>query len=155
MVNSQVHHLGSRKSVRRFRKTAKHTGMLCEVRSSQITCTIHYAHSSIAAMTSAQARIGETLSLFYGGPDQNSDGAMAEHAYKRSVDDMDSAFTRELVRHLVSSGIVLLNPRYATNRKFPTEHVFLNLPGRCAPTSLSSTSISRSETRRFDCSLRR
>ncbi|TFL03111.1 hypothetical protein BDV98DRAFT_565418 [Pterulicium gracile] len=51
---------------------------------------------AMRAMTSAQARIGETLSLFYGGPDQNSDGAMAEHAYKRSVDDMDSAFTREL-----------------------------------------------------------
>jgi amphiphysin len=49
-------------------------------------------------MTSAQSRIAETLETFYGAADSSSEGAMAGHAYKRSVDDMDTTFTRELVR---------------------------------------------------------
>lgn len=49
-------------------------------------------------MTSAQSRIAETLETFYGAADRTSEGAMAGHAYKRSVDDMDTTFTRELVR---------------------------------------------------------
>jgi hypothetical protein len=49
-------------------------------------------------MTSAQSRIAETLETFYGAADRSSEGAMAGHAYKRSVDDMDTTFTRELVR---------------------------------------------------------
>jgi amphiphysin len=48
-------------------------------------------------MTSSQARIAETLETFYGAADRSSEGAMAGHAYKRSVDDLDSSFVRELV----------------------------------------------------------
>jgi len=49
-------------------------------------------------MTSAQSRIAETLEVFYGAADRAAEGAMAGHAYKRSVDDLDTSFTRELVR---------------------------------------------------------
>lgn len=49
------------------------------------------------AMTAAQARIAETLETFYGAADRTSDGAMAGHAYKRSVEDLDGSFGRELV----------------------------------------------------------
>lgn len=48
-------------------------------------------------MTSAQTRIGETLETFYSAADRASEGAMAGHAYKRSVDDLDTSFSRELV----------------------------------------------------------
>ena len=48
-------------------------------------------------MTSAQSRIAETLEVFYGAADRTSEGAMAGHAYKRSVDDLDAGFGRELV----------------------------------------------------------
>lgn len=48
-------------------------------------------------MTAAQTRIAETLEVFYGAADQTSEGAMAGHAYKRSVDDLDGGFGRELV----------------------------------------------------------
>ena len=54
-------------------------------------------------MTGAQARIAETLEMFYGAADRSSEGAMAGHAYKRSVDDLDSSFSRELVRCRLSS----------------------------------------------------
>ncbi len=50
------------------------------------------------AMTSSQGRIAETLETFYGAADGSSEGAMAGHAYKRSVDELDSSFLRELVR---------------------------------------------------------
>jgi amphiphysin len=49
-------------------------------------------------MTAAQAKIAETIEVFYGAADRGSEGAMAGHAYKRSVDDLDSGLTRELVR---------------------------------------------------------
>lgn len=48
-------------------------------------------------MTAAQSRIAETIETFYGS-DHTSEGAMAGHAYKRSVDDLDTGFGRELVR---------------------------------------------------------
>ncbi|KAG5342669.1 hypothetical protein C0989_010637 [Termitomyces sp. Mn162] len=47
-------------------------------------------------MTAAQSRIAETLEVFYGAADRTSEGAMAGHAYKRSVDDLDTGFGREL-----------------------------------------------------------
>ena len=50
-------------------------------------------------MTAAQSRIADTLETFYGAADQTSEGAMAAHAYKRSVDDLDGGFGRELVRY--------------------------------------------------------
>ncbi|KAJ2931505.1 hypothetical protein H1R20_g5640, partial [Candolleomyces eurysporus] len=51
---------------------------------------------AMKAMTAAQARIAETIEVFYGTADRGSEGAMAGHAYKRSVDDLDSGLTREL-----------------------------------------------------------
>jgi len=51
----------------------------------------------VLAMTAAQSRIAETLETFYGAADRTSEGAMAGHAYKRSADDLDTTFTRELV----------------------------------------------------------
>ena len=53
-------------------------------------------------MTAAQARIGDTVDIFYGAADRTSDGAVAGHAYKRSVDDLDSSFTREMVCYRLS-----------------------------------------------------
>ncbi|KAJ7594487.1 hypothetical protein C8J56DRAFT_926884 [Mycena floridula] len=51
---------------------------------------------AVRAMTAAQTRIAETLETFYGASDRTSEGAMAGHAYKRSVDDLDGGFGREL-----------------------------------------------------------
>jgi hypothetical protein len=48
-------------------------------------------------MTAAQARIGDTIDVFYGAADRTSEGAVAGHAYKRSVDELESSFTREMV----------------------------------------------------------
>ncbi|KAL0956800.1 hypothetical protein HGRIS_002919 [Hohenbuehelia grisea] len=47
-------------------------------------------------MSAAQTRIAETLETFYGAADRASESAMAGHAYKRSVDDLDGSFQREL-----------------------------------------------------------
>jgi len=49
-------------------------------------------------MTAAQGRLADTIDKFYGAADRNSEGAMAGHAYKRAVDDLDSGVIRELVR---------------------------------------------------------
>ncbi|KAJ6577513.1 hypothetical protein B0H19DRAFT_562296 [Mycena capillaripes] len=51
---------------------------------------------AMRAMTAAQTRIAETLEAFYGAGDRTSDGAMAGHAYKRSVEDLDGGVGREL-----------------------------------------------------------
>jgi len=51
---------------------------------------------ALRAMTAAQARIADTLETFYGSADRTSEGAMAAHAYKSSVDDLDAGFGREL-----------------------------------------------------------
>jgi len=51
---------------------------------------------AMKAMTAAQTRLADTIEAFYGSSDQTSDGAMAGHAYKRSVDDLDGSVSREL-----------------------------------------------------------
>jgi amphiphysin len=51
---------------------------------------------AMKAMTAAQTRLADTIEAFYGSADQTSDGAMAGHAYKRSVDDLDGSMGREL-----------------------------------------------------------
>jgi len=51
---------------------------------------------AMKSMTATQARIADTIEIFYGAADRNSDSGMAGHAYKRSVDELDSSFTREL-----------------------------------------------------------
>lgn len=49
------------------------------------------------AMTAAQTRLADTIDMFYGAGDKTSEGAMAAHAYKRAVDDLDTGIGRELV----------------------------------------------------------
>jgi len=51
---------------------------------------------AMRAMTAAQSRLADTIQNFYGSADNQSDGAMAGHAYKRSVDDLDGLVGREL-----------------------------------------------------------
>ncbi|KAF8739692.1 EXSHypothetical protein, partial [Rhizoctonia solani] len=51
---------------------------------------------AMRAMTAAQTRLAETIDTFYAAADKASEGAMAGHAYKRSVDELDAGVTREL-----------------------------------------------------------
>ncbi len=85
-------------------------------------------------MTAAQARIAETLETFYGAGDRTSDGAMAGHAYKRSVEDLDGSFGRELVSQSHSSGFAVIDTSYSR-----TVHIVRRYPNRlerCARTFL-------------------
>ncbi|GFZ45814.1 Homolog of Bin3 [Saitozyma sp. JCM 24511] len=50
---------------------------------------------SMRAMASSQTRIAETIALFYTA-DRASDGAMAGHAYKAAVDELDAGVGRDL-----------------------------------------------------------
>ena len=86
-------------------------------------------------MTSAQSRIAETLEVFYGAADQAAEGAMAGHAYKRSVDDLDTSFTRELVRSAPRS--LEMTSRTPLIRKRPSEPQYRSLWVRCVHTSQS------------------
>ena len=49
-------------------------------------------------MTAAQTRIADHIATFYSAADRTSDGAMAAHAYKQSVCELDDVIGRELVR---------------------------------------------------------
>ena len=49
-------------------------------------------------MTAAQTRIADHIATFYTAADRTSDGAMAAHAYKQSVGELDDVIGRELVR---------------------------------------------------------
>ncbi|TCD69796.1 hypothetical protein EIP91_006109 [Steccherinum ochraceum] len=51
---------------------------------------------AMRAMTAAQTRLADTIDVFYGAADKSSDGAMAAHAYKRAVDDLDTGLSREM-----------------------------------------------------------
>ncbi|KAF9227197.1 BAR-domain-containing protein [Gyrodon lividus] len=51
---------------------------------------------AVRAMTAAQARLAETIETFYGASDRTSDGAMAGHAFKSAVEDLDGSIQREL-----------------------------------------------------------
>ncbi len=53
---------------------------------------------SAAAMTATQGRLADTIDVFYSAADKASESAMAAHAYKRAVDDLDTGIGRELVR---------------------------------------------------------
>ena len=85
-------------------------------------------------MTAAQARIGDTIDIFYGVADRTSDGAVAGHAYKRSVDDLDSSFTREMVcyqYYLLTHIIIFISRTHPIALQFPSQW------GKCAHTSQS------------------
>jgi len=47
-------------------------------------------------MTSAQARLADTIETFYNASDRTSDGAMAGHAFKSAVEDLDNSIQREM-----------------------------------------------------------
>jgi len=51
---------------------------------------------AMRAMTAAQTRLANTIDVYYGAAGGTSDGALAAHAYKRSVDDLDAGVAREL-----------------------------------------------------------
>lgn len=51
----------------------------------------------LLAMASAQGRLADTIDIFYGSADRASEGAMAANAYKRSVDELESSVSREMV----------------------------------------------------------
>ena len=48
-------------------------------------------------MTGAQTRLADHIATFYQAADRTSDGAMASHAYKQSVVELDDVIGRELV----------------------------------------------------------
>jgi len=51
---------------------------------------------SMRAMTAAQTRIADHINDFYSAADKTSEGAMASHAYKQSVSELDDVIGREL-----------------------------------------------------------
>jgi hypothetical protein len=51
---------------------------------------------AMKALSGTQCRLPEQMETFYTSSDRTSDGAMAVHAYKQSVDDIDASLTREL-----------------------------------------------------------
>ncbi|KZO98782.1 BAR-domain-containing protein [Calocera viscosa TUFC12733] len=51
---------------------------------------------AMRSMTSTQARLAETMELFYNAADRGSDNAMACHAYKQAVEELDQGIAREL-----------------------------------------------------------
>jgi hypothetical protein len=83
-------------------------------------------HLRISDMTQIQNRLSDHVDVFYGAADRTSDGAMAAHAYKRSVEELDTGVARELVRapvlsrleaHEPHSGRTLPNNNYGTPGK--------------------------------------
>lgn len=48
------------------------------------------------AMSASQTRIADTLEVFYTA-DRAGEGAMAGHAYKAAVDELDTVVARDLV----------------------------------------------------------
>jgi len=51
---------------------------------------------AMRSMTSTQARLAETMETFYNAADRGSDNAMACHAYKQAVEELDNDITKEL-----------------------------------------------------------
>ncbi|KAI0780140.1 BAR-domain-containing protein [Fomes fomentarius] len=51
---------------------------------------------AMKAMTSTQGRLADTIDVFYSAADKASESAMAAHAYKRAIDDLDTGIGREL-----------------------------------------------------------
>ncbi|KAF8134507.1 hypothetical protein EV363DRAFT_896022 [Boletus edulis] len=51
---------------------------------------------AMRAMTSAQARLADSISIFYSASDRMSDGAVAGHAFKSAVEELDNSIQREM-----------------------------------------------------------
>lgn len=84
------------------------------------------------AMTAAQTRLAETIDTFYAAADKASEGAMAGHAYKRSVDELDAGVTRELASP--QSALALEMAHLLVGRMRRIGRLCLNLWARCVPT---------------------
>lgn len=67
-------------------------------------------------MTSAQARLADTIETFYNASDRTSDGAMAGHAFKSAVEDLDNSVQRELVCRC-SDDAITVDSLFLLNRK--------------------------------------
>ncbi|KIM69701.1 hypothetical protein SCLCIDRAFT_1208210 [Scleroderma citrinum Foug A] len=77
---------------------------------------------AMRAMTSAQARLAETIESFYGAADRTSDGAMAGHAFKSAVQELDASVQRELDAPYRTT---IMEPLGKMNAYFPiiNEHI--------------------------------
>ena len=70
-------------------------------------------------MTAAQGRLAGTIDTFYGAADRNSEGAMAGHAYKRAVDDMEASTSKEFVSPHTRFFIPVIDFEGRTHRTAP------------------------------------
>ncbi|KAH7913470.1 hypothetical protein BJ138DRAFT_1146051 [Hygrophoropsis aurantiaca] len=79
-------------------------------------------NDAMRAMTAAQARLAETIETFYGASDRTSDGAMASHAFKSAVEDLDGGIQRELDTPYRTT---IMEPLGKMNAYFPVvnEHI--------------------------------
>ncbi|KAI6033211.1 hypothetical protein F5J12DRAFT_799483 [Pisolithus orientalis] len=79
-------------------------------------------NDAMRAMTAAQARLAETIESFYGAADRTSDSAMASHAFKNAVQDLDASVQRELDAPYRTT---IMEPLGKMNAYFPiiNEHI--------------------------------
>ncbi|KAI6131623.1 hypothetical protein EDD16DRAFT_1537625 [Pisolithus croceorrhizus] len=79
-------------------------------------------NDAMRAMTAAQARLAETIESFYGAADRTSDSAMASHAFKNAVQDLDASVQRELEAPYRTT---IMEPLGKMNAYFPivNEHI--------------------------------
>ncbi|KAI0757872.1 BAR-domain-containing protein [Irpex lacteus] len=77
---------------------------------------------AMRAMTAAQARLADTIDVFYGAADKTSESAIAAHAYKRAVEDLDTGITREMEAPYRTT---IMEPLGKMNAYFPiiNEHI--------------------------------
>jgi len=77
---------------------------------------------AMRAMTAAQTRLADHIDKFYGAADRTSEGAMASHAYKASVTELDAVIQRELDAPYRTT---ILDPVGKMNAYFPliNEHI--------------------------------
>jgi amphiphysin len=77
---------------------------------------------AMRSMTTTQARLAETMETFYGAADRTSDGAMASHAFKSAVEELDGGIQRELEGPYRTT---IMEPLGKMNAYFPivNEHI--------------------------------
>jgi hypothetical protein len=73
-------------------------------------------------MATTHTRLSDHIDVFYGASDRTSDGAMAAHAYKRSVEELDAVVQRELDAPYRTT---IMEPLGKMNAYFPVinEHI--------------------------------
>ncbi|KAI0819992.1 BAR-domain-containing protein [Trametes gibbosa] len=78
---------------------------------------------AMKAMTATQGRLADTIDVFYSAADKASESAMAAHAYKRSVDDLDTGIGRELEAPYRTT---VMEPLGKMNAMFPVVNEQIN-----------------------------